>query len=265
MENLFTIITVCYNAEKLIKGTVDSVLEQTYDNYDYLVVDGTSNDHTIDIVMQEKEKLDINDRLRLIVQKDEGIFDAMNRALDYVRGDSYVIFLNAGDRLFNSSVLQTIAETMRRVERKYDVIYGDVCAVGDNSSDIVPARVYTSLPEKMAFSHQSVFARSDLLKKQRFSMKYKTCADYDQFLKLYLQGASFYYCGIVVSKYLLGGFSSKNPTLLVYECLRVRRDNRVLPLYNPRNALHYLWVYFKLKCKTVMPEKMVETLKRVLK
>lgn len=88
-----SIITVCYNAQDTIEVTINSVRRQTYDNYEYIIVDGASTDDTMLIVEQNRDAV-----TRYISEPDEGLYYAMNKALDMATGD-YVWFINAGDRI----------------------------------------------------------------------------------------------------------------------------------------------------------------------
>ena len=98
-----SIITVCYNAEKVIEDTILSVLGQTYQDIEYILVDGGSQDKTLQII----EKYSQDERVRYISEPDEGIYDAMNKGGSLATGD-YIQFLNAGDFLVNATVIEDV-------------------------------------------------------------------------------------------------------------------------------------------------------------
>ena len=106
----FSIITVCYNAEKYIRSTILSVLQQEYKNYQYIIKDGKSSDSTMEII---HELLDGNDRVKIISERDLGIYDAMNEAAELAEGE-YVLFLNAGDSFCDGTVLKKADEFLKK-------------------------------------------------------------------------------------------------------------------------------------------------------
>ena len=97
-----TIITVCYNADKVIEKTIQSVQKQTYSNIEYIVIDGGSSDRTLDIIMKYEKCIS-----NWISEPDKGVFDAMNKGLDRANGD-YVIFMNAGDYFADADVIEKV-------------------------------------------------------------------------------------------------------------------------------------------------------------
>ena len=119
----FSIITVCYNAEQYIKRTIQSVLEQDMNDYEYIIKDGKSTDGTMEIV---HTMLCENDHIHLISEKDNGIYDAMNAAIDQAKGE-YLFFLNAGDCFANASVLNQVKMFLERTEA--DVAYGNIIQI----------------------------------------------------------------------------------------------------------------------------------------
>ena len=135
----FTIITVCYNAEKYIEDTIDSVLTQTYENFEYIIKDGQSSDGTMDIVHR---LTDGDNRVMIIQGKDQGIYDAMNTAVLQASGE-YILFLNAGDAFADSLVLSKTVEYM--TTQKADIYYGDVIEVSNERRSL---RIYTERNSK---------------------------------------------------------------------------------------------------------------------
>ena len=99
----FSIITVCLNAGDHLSKTVDSVLQQSSNDYEYIIKDGGSTDKSIEKVKEDQ-------RIQIIVKKDNGIYDAMNQAITYASG-KYILFLNAGDVLCNPKVLAEVSKS----------------------------------------------------------------------------------------------------------------------------------------------------------
>ena len=102
---VFSIITVVYNGESLLPGTMESVFRQTYPNVEYILVDGASKDNSLKIIQEYATKMP---NLRWISEPDRGLYDAMNKGLRMATGD-FVQFLNAGDWLYDAETLSKMA------------------------------------------------------------------------------------------------------------------------------------------------------------
>ncbi|MDE6297409.1 MAG: glycosyltransferase, partial [Muribaculaceae bacterium] len=111
---LISIITITYNAEKELPATIESVLKQSCTDFEHLIIDGASTDKTLEIARK-------NPDARIISEKDNGLYDAMNKGIKHAHG-KYLLFLNAGDSFRNSD---SLAEYASAAEKDYDIIYGD--------------------------------------------------------------------------------------------------------------------------------------------
>ncbi len=127
----FSVVTITYNAEKMLQRTLDSVLHQTYEGVEHLIVDGASKDQTLPLTEQYKQMSDASDNgHKVIIQSepDHGIYDAMNKGLTQASGD-YVVFLNAGDCFPNTNTLEDIVHQCRLNEypaaERPGVLYGN--------------------------------------------------------------------------------------------------------------------------------------------
>ncbi len=112
-----SIVTVCYNAERNIEKTILSVINQTYDNIEYIVIDGGSNDGTLSVINKYASKID-----KVISEPDKGIYDAMNKGITLAKGD-WINFMNAGDSYVDSCVLKLVSDN---INSNCDMIYGDI-------------------------------------------------------------------------------------------------------------------------------------------
>ena len=219
--NLFTIITVCYNAEKEIKRTIESVLAQTYTNYEYLIVDGMSKDSTVDVAESYRKEFDKKGITYTIQsEKDTGIYNAMNKATELANG-KWLLFLNAGDRLVDEQVLQEVS--------KYDcektsVLYGDVICSMHDIYKKVPAGALNGLKNGMVFCHQSTFILKEKMSIYRYNENLRIGADYDFICRCYKAGEKFKKIDVVVSVFELGGTSS-NPIKHMLEKLEIQKKN----------------------------------------
>lgn len=120
-----SIITVTYNAARELEQTIASIISQSYDNIELLIIDGNSSDNTFEILQPYRHAVDY-----LVSEPDAGIYDAMNKGLAAARGD-YVLFLNAGDYFYTNDSLKNIVNA---AGGPFDVIYGDIQLVATNGS-----------------------------------------------------------------------------------------------------------------------------------
>lgn len=170
----FSIITVCYNAEKTIRETIESVLMQEWKNFEYIIIDGASTDSTVDLVRQYAA---MDDRIEWHSEPDSGIFNAMNKGISYANGNM-LYFLNAGDALHSGDVLGKVAE----VAVQSDIVIGDIAFKTEHGLREQKYSVGSELRENLErgrmVCHQVIFAAPDCLE-QGFDERFKFCADYD--------------------------------------------------------------------------------------
>ena len=212
---LFTVVTVCYNAEKEIRKTMKSVLEQDCTDFEYLILDGASNDGTISVAETfrsafEKRKV----ALRIFSEPDRGVYDAMNKALKKAKG-KYLIFMNAGDAFHEKKVLSEVMSHLNSFseEQRPDVVYGDFQKISDNEAVTYTVQPLEMLKKNMIFCHQATFIRRNVHKKYPYDRRYGIVADYNSFLKMYLDGVSFDYLPIIMADYDLSGISSRKKVI----------------------------------------------------
>ena len=197
---LFSIITVSLNAKDLIADTISSVLSQDFDDYEIIVKDGCSTDDTVKMVPQD-------DRIRIIVEKDTGIYNAMNQAIREAKGE-YLLFLNCGDTLYSNDVLSEVARKIKDDDLENCIVYGD-CYV--NNLDMVvkyPSRITKRLFQTRTICHQAAFvsrAVFDIV--GYYDQNYKIVSDWKHFLEAYLIGTSFAHVDKVICNYMGGGVS----------------------------------------------------------
>ena len=196
-----TVITVCYNAEKVIEETIKSVVEQSYKDIEYIIVDGNSRDGTMDIV----KKYAVNDGIRYISEPDHGIYDAMNKGIALATGD-YLQFLNAGDVFVNNSVVASVVTKI--TEDPADIVYGDIIyRYPDGNTNV---RVYGQFCSSLFYyllgdciNHQAIFAKKDCFQKDMFDITYAICADREWMIRIKKAGNSFRALGILICQYSL--------------------------------------------------------------
>lgn len=194
----FSIIVVSYNASALIKDTVESVLKQTFDDYEIVVKDACSTDDTIAQIPE-------SNKIRLFQSKDSGIYDGMNMAIKEAKG-RFLHFLNCGDKFASDDVLERVAGFIRSSAISDGIVYGD-CFFGDiyrkQPSRITPFFLYrTPLCHQSMFFSKYVFDDYGL-----YDIQYRILADYNCTLNGFRKGVQFHYLNIPICSYLGGGIS----------------------------------------------------------
>lgn len=200
-----SIVTVVYNGKPFIEQTIKSVLSQTYNNIEYIIIDGGSNDGTLEIVEQYKHQIKF-----FISEKDNGLYDAMNKSMKHTTGD-YILFLNAGDELFDENALSKIFNSTTNA----DVYYGNTAVVNQQGKVVgdrrlkPPAKLnWKSLRYGMCVSHQSFIAKRVLC--EEYNLNYKITADIDWVINVLKKSKNIVNTKMYISKYLEGGTSNKN-------------------------------------------------------
>jgi len=202
---LFSIITVTFNPGEGLARTVDSLSAQRCRDFEQIIKDAGSTDGSVQqLARQAKDYTPI-----VICQPDNGIFDAMNQALDHASG-KYVLFLNAGDLLFDGGVLEQVAKVVTQ-EVDLGLVYGDYFSGPLQLVVKSPKRLSGFFLYRTTLCHQSCFAaREQIEKLGRFDTTYPVVADYDLLLRMVL-GASvpYQYLPKTLCWYLGGGSSTQ--------------------------------------------------------
>lgn len=222
---LFSIITVCRNTEKTIEKTLKSVLNQTYNDYEYIIVDGASTDDTMSIIDSYRELFSQKGIVYSVCsEKDSGIYNAMNKGVNMSNGE-WLLFLNAGDSLCADAVLERFAAN---VDNEYDIVYGDAIHEFAGMFKYEKSLPLEIMTEKIPFSHQSAFISRNIMKKYYYDESYKIAADFDFFLRCYKDGVKFKSVSLPVSFFELGGISSSGNILRNIEHIRVLHSNQII-------------------------------------
>lgn len=210
---LITVVTVVFNGAATLEQTIQSVVNQTYDNVEYIIVDGASTDGTLDIVRKYEDKIDYWQS-----EPDGGIYDAMNKGIELATGD-YVAMLNSGDS-YIEKILEKIAEIIKT--HNGDILYGVVKCFENGVFTKVEGKSAEALPIGM-LAHQSAFMPMGLHKKYGgYDTSFKIAADYDFFLKMFVHKEPFFFTNLIVANFDYGGIS--NTSKLVFEeCDAIRK------------------------------------------
>ena len=182
-----SIIVATYNSADTLADTLDSILRQTYRNYEVVLCDGASQDDTMRVVGRYRERF--GERLKAVSEKDNGIYDAMNKGIDRATGD-IVGILNSDDFYTSDDVLERIVDTFRSIPL-LEAVYGDVHYVKPSNLRR-PVRYYSSRyfrPRymRMGFmpAHPSFYCLRDLYSTYgKYRLDYKVAADFDQLFRM---------------------------------------------------------------------------------
>ncbi len=178
-----SIITVTYQSEKTLKDTLESVLKQTYSNYEHIIVDGKSKDATMQIVKQYEAKYE--GKLKYISEKDNGIYDAMNKGIQMATGDIIGI-LNSDDIYAKETVLETIVNTFEQTN--CDGTYANLIFM-DAETMTKPQRIWKSPTGKLEDgwhpAHPTLYLKREVYDQiGLFNLQYKIVADYDFMIRM---------------------------------------------------------------------------------
>jgi glycosyltransferase involved in cell wall biosynthesis len=177
-----TVVTVCLNAEKYIQQTINSVAEQTYENIEFLIVDGKSTDNTLDVIRKNEAVID-----KWISEPDTGIANAMNKGIQLSTGD-FLLFLNADDYLHSNDALE---KCVRHIDGKCKIAAFNIIYSRTNGTSFiqVPRGFNWWNHFKMGVYHQGVLCHREVFRKiGNFDTQFKLALDYDFFLRAHKHG-----------------------------------------------------------------------------
>lgn len=203
-----SIITVVYNGESLLKRTMDSVFIQTYNNIEYLVIDGASKDKTVEIIKANQAAIS-----NWISEPDKGLYDAMNKGLEMATGD-FVLFMNAGDSFYNQFVVENI---FKKYTAETDVLYGEVMMVNEQyqpigtRTEITTRKIPNELSWKsmqlgMVVCHQAFIPRRTICPKY---IDNNLSADIDWVIKILKRSRHNVNTKLIIANFLIGGVSKQ--------------------------------------------------------
>lgn len=208
-EIYYSILVVCLNAGQRLIDTIESVINQSYQNYEIVIKDGASTDGSVEQV--RSRYAEYMDRIRIYSEKDSGIYDAMNQAVTYAKGE-YYLFLNTGDSFYDEQVLEKITrgiiEKQKEMGMYPGIVYGNMYHKAlDNVIYAAPQindfTCYRNVP-----CHQTCFYHKSMFTERGYEPKYNVRADYEHFLWcFYEKKAKICYLPVMTAAYEGGGYS----------------------------------------------------------
>lgn len=221
---LITVITSTYNAAKHLPSVIGSIRGQTYGNLEWIVVDGASNDGTLDILRQNEDVIDY-----WMSEPDQGIYDAWNKGIRHAKGD-WILFLGADDYLWAQDVLQKMAPVLDSAYPACRVVYGKIALVNQAGEGIYYLgeawqKVQSRFRSVMCLPYPALFLHRDLFQAHGvFDASFRISGDYE-FLLRELKGREAIFVDHVISGMTLGGISS-DPASSERMLLEMRRATR---------------------------------------
>lgn len=236
---LFSIITVCFNSEKTIERTMKSVLNQSYGDYEYILVDGASTDRTLEIIHRYEPLF--QGRLKLISEPDQGIYDAMNKGIRASKGE--LIGIVNSDDYYEPDALDKIAKAYQGYD--YTIIYGLVRSVLDGKEVMVFSKNHEFL-EKDMITHPSCFVTKKLYERfGTYSLKYPYSADYEFMLRIKKEKeVRFVEIYDIITNFSVGGVS--NSVKGYRDTLKLLHEYHLIPDKRYYFQMAKSWIAMKL-------------------
>lgn len=221
-----SIVIATYNAESCISTAINSVISQSYKEWECIIVDGKSVDNTISIVTDFIGK---DPRIKYISEPDTGIYDAFNKGWKIAQGE-WIYYLGADDVLLQNGFEYIFQQSqIQTVDICYaNVVYRTPLGLNYVKSEKNP----DNIRKRLNCSHQGFMMRRDKIEKERGfdNQNYKISADYDLILRSYLNGATMLYIDIDLSIFDVSGVSSSSN--MAIECFRIRKRNKSINIFN---------------------------------
>lgn len=252
---IVTVVTVVFNGAKNLEETIKSVLNQTYGNVEYIIMDGGSTDGTVDIIKKYQNQL-----AYWISAPDKGIYDAMNKAIDKATGE-WINFMNCGDRFASTEVLKLFT-------KRYDadILYGDAIIQYTNFETTFKKYPLDTMWKHSPFCHQACFIKTSLMKKYKYKLKYKIGADHEIFYRAYIEGKRFHELPITIC-YFDGTEGTTKKRIVT--AIRDKRDIAMVYQFSIVKWIYYqfflAYIYFNIIVKRLLGDKLTRSLTKILK
>lgn len=242
---LVSVITVVLNGEKYLEKTIQSVVNQTYPNLEYIIIDGGSTDSTLDIIKKYDDKI-----TKWISQKDNGISDAFNKGIKLANGE-YINFQGDGDGFVFDDVVQRVFENIN--PNKDIIISARIQRIDENDNEIYKTQYIkkfhkSSLLFKMSLPHQGLFVHKSYFDKYGlFDLNNKFCMDYELLLRSYHKFPKVVTKNIIVARWRADGLGNNKELDIFKEYDKIKRDNKVANKFI-LDIINF-WILFKFKIK----------------
>jgi glycosyltransferase involved in cell wall biosynthesis len=212
-----SIITVNYNNLDGMKKTYQSIVEQTYNDWEWIVIDGGSGQNDTDFIRQHEEQISY-----WCSEPDKGPYNGMNKGIVKACGQ-YFVFMNSGDTFYDAEVLHHVYSQ----PRQGDVLYGDWAEITVKDETTIKEAPKVFSLHALYYDnicHQAMFVKGNILKDSPYDESYTLFADWAKWLELTLAKHTFEYVPYVICRYQLGGISNTRMDLVQKEVKRLRTE-----------------------------------------
>lgn len=243
-----SIITVVFNSELFLEKTIQSIINQSYPNIEYLIVDGGSTDGTLEIIKKYEKYIS-----QWISEKDNGLYDAMNKAIALATGD-YLWFINSGDEIFSENILNDI---FTKIDYFPDLIYGETEIINFKGQSLgmrrhsAPERLHwRSLRFGMLVCHQSVLISSKII--DQYETNYKYSSDFEWLIRMLKKSKKIYNSKLILSKFMEGGLTKRSLKASLIERYKIMSHYYgSVPTFFNHIYLAIKMIFFYLKNKRI--------------
>ena len=231
---LVSIITVCFNCEKTIRHTIESVLQQDYKDIEYLIIDGCSKDNTLSIVKEYEDKFAEKGYIyKIISEKDQGIYDAMNKGIRLATGE--VIGLINSDDWYEPNAVSTAAEVYKK--EQYDMFYADINLIKNDGSVIVKHSRLDRFPTSRHWNHPTTFITQKTYNEFGVYRNEGIHDDFDLVLRIRKAGKKVVVKNVVLANFRAGGASNEKE---LKKCIKRCKDRYACYKNNGYSKLYLL-------------------------
>lgn len=228
MNALLSVITICKN-EPFIEETCVSIVNQTNQNFEWIVIDGASTDGTLDTLSKYQKRVDI-----LISEEDNGVYFAMNKGIKQAHG-KYLLFMNGGDLFYNDKIVEIMIPYLEK--EKADVFYGDSYRLFESERDCFiktyPDKLTKSFFLTNTLAHQSSFIKKELFEKfGGYRQNFTIVSDKEKWLNFIDNDVKFLHIPYPLSCFRMNGLSRQQSDILLQE------KKKLLEEYFPKKLLY---------------------------
>lgn len=244
-EPIISIITITYNAGETLERTIKSIINQSYANIEYIIIDGKSTDNTVEIIKSYADNVNY-----WISEPDRGLYHAMNKGIAAATGD-YLWFINAGDEIYDTDILKSVFSSKPYA----DIYYGNT-VMTDMDGEIIGDRrlappqklTWRSFKKGMLVSHQSIIVKRSIA--EYYNLKYRFSADFEWCIQALQKADNVTNTELTLSKFLDGGITKKNIVPSLKERFDImRRYYGLLPTLLAHIPITLKFTYFYIRNK----------------